>query len=175
MRDGACRNNFVAVGLVAVTAFLFAAQAIAQPALVHKQGLSLDVARLMVDGCEKKAAAEGWAPVSIAVIDDGGRLVAFVRQDGATMGTIEFAQLKAGTAASLGLGSGELGDKFEFADRDRPIGVAYVEGVTVTPGGLPVRTASGQLLGGIGVSGAAADQDVACSQAGIDAVGQLLK
>lgn len=167
--------TFFVAGLV-ISAMSFGGAAVtAQPALLQKQALGLEIARLMTDGCEKVAAAEGWAPVSIAVIDDGGNLVTFIRQDGAAMGTIAFAQLKARTAASLGLGSGEIGDKFEYANPDRPMGVANVKGVTVTPGGLPIKTANGQLLGGIGTSGAAADQDVACSQAGIDAASEFLK
>lgn len=161
--------------LLASVGLLCAIPAVAEPALIEKQGLSLEVARLMVDGCDKKAVAEGWAPVSIAIIDDGGNLLAFVRQDGAATGTIAFSQLKAGTAASLGLGSGELGDKFEFSDPNRPVGMAYVDGVTVTPGGLPIYSASRQLLGGIGTSGASVDQDVACSQAGIEAARRLLE
>lgn len=161
--------------LFAGVVFLYAMPAVAEPSLVQKQGLSLDVAKLMLDGCEKKAAAEGWAPVSIAIIDDSGNLLTFVRQDGAVKGTIGYAQLKAGTAASFGIASGELGDKFEFADPDRPVGVAFVEGITVTPGGLPIYAANGQLLGGIGTSGASSDEDVACSQAGINAAGELLK
>ena len=169
------RLNILWAGLIAGAMALCAAQVVAQPGLVQKQALSLEIASLMVAGCEQKAKAEGWAPVSIAVIDDGGNLLMFIRQDGANMGTIEFAQLKGGTAASLGLGSEELGDRFEFSDPDRPIGVAYVEGITVTPGGLPIRSAGGQLLGGIGVSGAAAEQDVACGQAGIDAISDFLK
>jgi uncharacterized protein GlcG (DUF336 family) len=54
-------------------------------------------------------------------------------------------------------------------------GIAQVPGVTAFAGGLPIMTADKVQIGGIGVSGATADQDETCAQAGIDVAQDALK
>ena len=54
-------------------------------------------------------------------------------------------------------------------------GIAPVPGIATFAGGLPIMTGSGAQIGGIGVSGASADEDEQCAQAGIDAVADMLK
>ncbi len=54
-------------------------------------------------------------------------------------------------------------------------GIAHVPGIATFAGGLPIMTASGSQIGGIGVSGASSDEDEQCAQAGIDAVADMLK
>lgn len=143
-------------------------------ALETKPYLTLAMAKKMADACEAKAVAEGWRKINIAIYDDGGNLKLFRRQDGAFMHSIQIAQLKGRTSAGMPRSTRALGE-FTYADPQRPYGIEQVEGFAVFPGGLPILTAAGAQLGGIGVSGATGDQDEACAQAGIDAIADMLR
>ena len=156
--------------LVSLLALLFANPSWA---LDTKPYLTLDMAEKMADACEAKATAEGWRKVNIAIYDDGGNLKLFRRQDGAFMHSIQIAQLKGRTSAGLPRSTRALGE-FAYANPERPYGIELVPGFAVFPGGLPIVTADGAQIGGIGVSGATGDQDEECAQAGIDAVADLL-
>ena len=54
--------------------------AAAAPELTTRQALTMEAAQAMIQGCLDHAAGQGMPPVSIAVMDDGGNLVAFTRQ-----------------------------------------------------------------------------------------------
>lgn len=86
------------------------------------------------------------------------------------MVTVEFAHIKARTAAVLGMSTNDLGNDVAFANKDRPMGIRYVDNLTVVQGGVPIKSQSGQILGGMGVSGAPSAMDEACARAGIEAV-----
>jgi glc operon protein GlcG len=131
--------------------------------------LTLATAKKMVDACEQKAKAEGWK-VIIAIVDDGGNLKYFSRMDESFLLSVKVAQLKANTSAAVPFSSRRFG---EIAKANP--GVELVPGTATFPGGLPIITASGKHLGGIGVSGASADQDEACAQVALDAVKDVLK
>lgn len=130
--------------------------------------LDLKTARLMADACERLATEKGWKMV-IAVHDQGGLLKYFSRMDGSFLISVDAARDKSGTSARLPFGTRELG---EMALKTP--GIELIPGVSVLSGGLPVFTASGVQLGGIGVSGGTALDDEACAQAGLDAVKDLL-
>lgn len=144
-------------------------------ALEQRPMLTLNEAKIMADACENHAGKKGWRPVNIAIVDSGGNLQLFRRQDDAFTGSVEIAQLKAKSAAKIPMSTRELGDKVAFKNPDRPHGIQYISGLVVFAGGLPIKTASGRLVGGIGVSGATSDQDEECAQAGIDAIADQLK
>jgi glc operon protein GlcG len=131
--------------------------------------LTLATAKKMVDACEQKAKAEGWK-VIIAIVDDGGNLKYFSRMDDAFLISVKIAQLKANTSAAVPFSSRKFGE----VAKANP-GVELVPGTATFPGGLPIITASGKHLGGIGVSGASSDQDEACAQVALDAVKDVLK
>ena len=57
--------------------------------------------------------------------------------------------------------------KIEFADQSQPLGIRYLDHLTVVQGGVAVSSVSGQHLGGFGVSGAPAEHDEACGLAGV--------
>ena len=139
-----------------------------------KPYLTLEMAQKMADACEAKAMAEGWRKFNVAIYDDGGTLKLFRRQDGAFMHSIQIAQLKGRTSAGFPRTTRQLGE-FNHSKPGQPYGIAQVPGIVVFPGGLPIVTASGDQIGGIGVSGATGDQDEACAQAGIDAIAEQLK
>ena len=136
----------------------------------------LAIATKMADACEAKATQEGWK-MNIAVVDAGADLVLFRRMDGAFLGSIDIAQMKARTSAMFPFPSRGLGEIAFGKDGEpgRTPGIAFVPGVAAFPGGLPIKTAAGAHLGGIGVSGGTGDQDEACAQAGLDAVADQLK
>jgi uncharacterized protein GlcG (DUF336 family) len=136
----------------------------------------LALATKMADACEAKATQEGWK-MNIAVVDDGADLVLFRRMDGAFLGSVQIAQLKAETSAKFPMPSRAFGE-IAFGKDGQPgraPGLAFVPGMAAFPGGLPIKTAAGAHLGGIGVSGGTGDQDEACAQAGLDAVADQLK
>ena len=143
-------------------------------ALETKPVLTLEMANRMADACEAKAVAEGWRKINIAIYDDGANLKLFRRQDGAFVHSIKVAQLKGHTSAGLPRSTRALGD-FNYSNPQKPYGISDVPGFVVFPGGLPILTADGVHIGGIGVSGATGDQDEQCAQAGIDAIADMLK
>ena len=151
----------------AIPLALAASVAIAPPAVAQQQKttLSLDSAKKMAAACEARAKQEGWRMI-IVIMDDGGNLKHMSRMDGAFLGSIQVAQLKANTSASFPFSTRQVGD---IAQKYVP-GIVYVPGVVTFAGGLPILTAKGEQLGSIGVSGASADQDEACAQAALDAV-----
>ena len=135
-----------------------------------KTVLSLDTARKMSQACVDKATAEGWK-MNIAILDDGGNLKHFVRMDGAFLGSIEIARLKANTSSKFPFSTKQAGEIVQT----RVPGLAFVPGIVTFEGGLPIKTGSGEHIGAIGVSGATAEQDGVCAQAGLDAVKDDLK
>jgi glc operon protein GlcG len=138
-------------------------------AIETKPTLTLAVAKKMAEACEQKAKAEGWK-MNIAVMDDGGNLKFFSRMDDSFLVSVRIAQLKASTSASLPLSSRKFG---EIAKQNQ--GLELVPGVVTFGGGFPIMTGGGKQIGGIGVSGASAEQDEVCAQAGLDAVKDDLK
>jgi len=84
--------------------------------------------------------------------------------------SIEIAQLKASTSAGLPFSTKQIG---EIAAKVP--GIAFVPGIVTFEGGLPILTGDGKHIGSIGVSGASAEQDGMCAQAGLDAVKNDLK
>ena len=153
---------------------IFALGAHSLQALETKPYLTLDMAKKMADACEAKAIAEGWRKINIAIFDDGGNLKLFRRQDGAFMHSIQIAHLKGRTSAGMPRSTRALGE-LNYSKGDRPYGIEQVPGFAVFPGGLPILTATGQQLGGIGISGATGDQDEECAQAALDAIADDLK
>lgn len=152
--------------VIALTATL-AALIAAGPA----QAVDLEIAKSMADACEAEAAEEGWK-MNIAVVDAGADLVLFRRMEGAFLGSIDIAQMKARSSAMFPFPTRGLGE-IAFGKEGQPggtPGLAFVPGLAAFPGGLPVMTAGGEHIGAIGVSGGTGDQDEACAQAALDAV-----
>ena len=150
-------------------ASLFTALAGSALALEQHPVLSLDVAKKMAAACEAKAKQEGWK-MNIAIVDNGGNLKFFLREDDAFLKSIEIAQLKAGTSAGFPFSTKQIGEI-----TTKIPGIAFVPGIVTFEGGLPILTADGKQVGAIGVSGGTAEQDGICAQASVDAVKSDLK
>jgi len=138
--------------------------------LPSKPELSMALAQKMAMACVSHQRASNGPPVDIAIYDDGAKLIYFVAMDGTSSGTGPTAMAKAESAARFRFPSAEIGGWV----KGNPA-VGHVPGLLGVRGGLPISTASGKPLGGIGVSGAAADVDEKCAQAGIDAVSAELQ
>ena len=159
---------------LAVLWVIMAFPAMPAPALEMRPVLTLDVARKIVEACIAKAQQQGWK-MHVAVLDIGGNLKAFARMDDAQLLSEEVAMRKAYTAAALPRSTREVAElAYSNPDR-RPGGIAFLPHVAVIQGGLPIMTADGVHIGGVGVSGSTAQNDEACAQAGLDSVKDELK
>lgn len=115
-----------------------------------------------------KAEAIGVV-VNIAVVDAGGNLSAFLRMPGAFQASIELAIDKAWTANSFGMSTADFSRMLGEQAAEVRDGLLRRPRITVIPGGLPVRH-GGELIGGIGVSGASAAQDEDIALCGLQAL-----
>lgn len=111
-------------------------------------------------------------PLGVSVLDAGGHLVAFQRQDGASFLRPQMSAGKAYGALAIGMGARRV----EAFAKERPhlmAGVSDVSGGKVLPvvGGVLVRDASGAIVGAVGISGDTSDNDEAAAIAGIEAAG----
>ena len=130
--------------------------------------LTLDDAKHMLQAAEVAAAKIGIA-YNIAVVDAGGNLIAFVRQDGALIGSIDLAIGKAKTARLFDKTTSELA---HLAQPNAPLfGIEQSNDgkVVIFGGGLPVRI-GGSIVGAVGTSAGSVEQDVAVAQAALAAV-----
>ncbi|GLW10731.1 PduO protein [Microtetraspora sp. NBRC 13810] len=129
--------------------------------------LALATARQVLDAALNRALEIGQ-PMNVAVVDDGGHLVAFARQDGAILGSIDIAIRKARTAALMAMTTEQLG---ESAVPGGPLyGIEVTnEGLVIFGGGVPLVEAGGEVAGAVGVSAGTVQEDIAVAQAGADA------
>ncbi len=135
--------------------------------------LSLEQASTIVEATLAKGAEMKLNPLTVAVVDDGGHLKAFKRQDGP--GAALRPQVATGKAAGA-VGMGRSSRALGAMALERPhfvnalIGAAQGRLIPV-PGGVLIKTADGEVVGGVGVSGDTSDNDEAAAVAGIEAAG----
>ena len=133
--------------------------------------LTLSDAKRMLEAGEAKADGFGVA-YNIAVVDAGGALMAFVRQDNALVGSIDLAIGKAVTARLFDKTTAYLA---ELAQPGAPLfGIAESNGgkVVVFGGGLPVRI-GGTIVGAVGASEGTIEQDIAVAEAAAAAINAI--
>lgn len=138
--------------------------------------LSLAQANALIESAFAKGAELGLKPLTVAVLDPGGYLIAAQRQDTCSNVRVKLAQGKAAGALALGVSSRAIGTMAE----ERPHFVAAVRelgegGMVPAAGGLIVADAAGTILGAVGVTGDTSDNDEACALAAIAAVGLAAK
>jgi len=130
--------------------------------------LTLADAKQMLEAGEAKAASLG-IPYNIAVVDAGGALIAFTRQDGALAGSIDLAIGKAKTARMFDKTTDYLA---ELAQPGAPLfGIEQSNGgnVVIFGGGLPVKV-DDQIVGAVGTSAGSVEQDIAVAEAAAAAI-----
>src|SRR5687767_1513248 len=130
--------------------------------------ITLRQANSVVRAAQKKAEEMG-VKMNIAVVDAGANLKAFVRMDGAWLGSVDISIKKAKTARFFDMPTGEIGKL------SQPGGSLYnIEhsngGLITFPGGVPIKTGDGMVIGGIGCSGSLVENDHAVASAGAAAV-----
>jgi uncharacterized protein GlcG (DUF336 family) len=135
---------------------------------VSHAGISAEAAHAVVAAALAEAARQGLR-INAAVTDASGTLMAFLRMPGAFLHSVDIAIDKAYTAAGFGFPTSQWQAVFGNDDLLRTA-LAGRPRLVVIGGGLPIRVGAA-LVGGIGVSGASAEQDEACARAGLAAIG----
>jgi uncharacterized protein GlcG (DUF336 family) len=130
--------------------------------------IGLGQAQMVVDAAVKKSQDIATL-MNVTVVDAGGNLKAFARMDGAWLGSIDISAKKARTARFFDMDSGEIG---KLSQPGGPLYNIEVSngGLITFPGGVPLRNASGEVIGAIGVSGSTVDNDHAVATAGANAL-----
>ena len=137
--------------------------------LPERKILSLELATAIAQAAKRDAAAKGHTIV-VAVVDAGGYLVYFEREDGVAHGTVQVAILKAQSSAAFGSPS----KAFENAVDEGLFGLVGLPGMAPYEGAVPIII-DGYTLGAIAVSGVTKEIDGEIAQAAVDAVPEILK
>lgn len=135
-------------------------------------GISLEQARRIVAGVLSAGRERGLAPLSVIVLDAGGNVKMFEREDGASNLRFQVAHGKAYGALGLGIGSRALMRRAEQQPTFvNAVTAAFGGALVPVPGGVLVRDADGDLVGAVGVTGDTSDNDEAAAVSGIEAGG----
>ncbi len=134
--------------------------------------LTLDTARTIIRAAFEKGQQMGLNPLSVAVLDAGGHLLAFERQDGASPGRFGIAQGKAYGAVMLGMGGkAQMARAEQQAYFMAAMNGVFGGQVVPVPGGVLLRDDAGRIIGAVGVTGDASDNDEAAAVAGATEAG----
>jgi uncharacterized protein GlcG (DUF336 family) len=156
-----------ALALVALIAGGAAAQAERGAARI-----TLAQANTIVAKALERAREQGFAPLSVVVLDDSGDLKAMQREDGASMFRFDVALGKAWASVAMGASSRALAQRAQDNPNFFITLAATAEGKFLPqPGGVLIRNAAGEILGAAGASGASGDQDEAAVAYGIEQAG----
>jgi uncharacterized protein GlcG (DUF336 family) len=137
--------------------------------------ITLEQAQTMITVARDKGREMGLKPLSVAVLDAGGHLLAFAREDGASPGRFEIARGKAYGAVMLGMpGSAQMARAESQAYFMAAMNGAFGGKVVPVPGGVLVLQGE-TIIGAVGVTGDSSDNDAAAAVAGIEAAGLTAK
>ena len=135
-------------------------------------GVTLEQANAIVTAALAEGRRLNLMPLSVAVLDAGGHLVAFQREDRSGIMRAEVAMGKAWGALGMGISPRLLRDR--LADRpsfQAALAVASGGRFIPVPGGVLIRAEDKSAIGAVGISGDTSDKDEACAIAGIKAAG----
>lgn len=136
--------------------------------------LNLAQARSIIDAALVEARKRNFAPLAVAILDTGGHLIAFQREDGAGFARFDIAYGKAWGALGMGFGTRELADRgARFPAFVASISTATQGRMIPSPGGVLIMDKESEVIGAVGISGDAGDNDEACAIAGIESAGFL--
>lgn len=130
------------------------------------QRLAHQDAEILIQGAEEKAHEIG-VPMCIAVVDESGFLIAFKRMDGGKPLSTTLAQDKAHTAAISRKSTQAYNECCVPGSLTFGIHTSAGGRFSIVGGGIPVEV-DGALVGAIGLSGGAPEQDIACATAGLN-------
>jgi glc operon protein GlcG len=138
---------------------------------VHSS-LPLSAAATIVDEAIALRTREGLLPLAVAVLDAGGNLVAFKREDGCGVLRFDVAFGKAWAALGMGMATRLIRDRMAGRPAFQGALAAASDGRFVpVPGGVLILDAGGQAIGAAGISGDASDKDEYCAIEAIRAAG----
>lgn len=126
-------------------------------------GISLEEARQIIRAGQKKAEEMG-KQMNIAVVDAGANLIAFERQDGAWLGSIDIAIKKAFTSRAFDIETKALAEFSQSGEQFFGIHVSNGGKVMIFAGGIPLK-AGEEVVGAVGVSGGVGKEDQAVAEA----------
>ena len=130
--------------------------------------IQLADARRIIAAAQKKAEEIGQ-PMNVAVVDEGGNLVAFERMANAWLGSIDISIKKAWTSRAFDIETQELAKHSQSGDQFFGIHISNDCKVMIFAGGIPLKK-DGKVVGGIGVSGGSGKQDQTVAEAGAAAL-----
>jgi len=130
--------------------------------------IQLEDARRIIAAAQKKAKKIGQ-PMNVAVVDEGGNLLAFERMTNAWLGSIDIAQKKAWTSRAFDITTKDLGENSQSGQQFFGIHASNNGKVMIFAGGIPLKQ-GGKVVGAIGVSGGTGEQDQAVAEAGAAAL-----
>jgi uncharacterized protein GlcG (DUF336 family) len=155
---------------LAASAAGLAAPAARAQGLPTQKILTLDVAQTIAEESVAKCRADGYK-VTVTVVDSANILKAFLRDDGASMATVEVGRMKANSVMAFGRPSGPPANLPPGTPAPPPI----LPGTINAMGGVPIKVGD-QLIGAVSVSGApGGEKDAACANAALAKVADKLK
>ena len=129
--------------------------------------ITLKEAQRVIESARQKAK-EIDTKMNISVVDSGANQVAFIRMDGAWLGSADIALKKAKTARFFDMPTGEIG---KLSQPGKSLyNIEHSNGGLISfPGGIPIKKDE-KIIGAIGVSGSTVEDDYAVAQAGVNAI-----
>ncbi len=150
--------------LLSINASIGLAENDKQPVLINIKRMSLDTALKLAQAAIKTCRQKG-VQIAVTVVDRGGHPQVVLRDVLAQDLTLPISKQKAYTAMSFNTVTSQLTGRFKD-----PFSIGKIDGVLIAAGGVPIN-AGGNIVGGVGVSGAPSGKtDEECAQAGLDAV-----
>jgi glc operon protein GlcG len=165
LKEATIKTTQILLVIVAMLAWVVMAQA----QLPTKQVLTLDTAKKIAPAAEAEAKKRG-ATVVIAVVDDGGYLLALERLDDAQVASVDVGIAKARTAAIFRRPSGV----FEDQVKNGRIAALALPGAVALKGGVPIII-DGKVIGAVGVSGNSPQEDEDIAKVGADSAMAAIK
>jgi glc operon protein GlcG len=145
-------------------ALMCAAPLTARGQLIETKVVSLEAAKTMVAAAEAEAKKHNWN-MAIAIVDASGTLILFHRMDDVQLGSVDVAIEKARSAAKFRRPTQVFADALKNGNQ----GLLSLRGAVAVAGGIPI-TVDGKVIGAVGCSGMASDQDAVVAQAGVEAL-----
>lgn len=134
--------------------------------------LPLAKAKAIIEGAKARGREQGFMPLTVAVLDAGGHIIALEREDGSGILRMEVARGKAWGALGLGIGSRTIGARNQGREAFQAALATASDGRFVpVPGGVLVLDEQNRAVGAVGVTGDTSDADEECALAGIEAAG----
>ncbi|NBY67952.1 MAG: heme-binding protein [Betaproteobacteria bacterium] len=134
--------------------------------------LSLAQAAAILDECLAVRQKEGLLPLAVAVLDGGGQLVAFKREDGCGVMRYDIAFGKAWAALGMGMSTRLIRDRLANRPAFQSALASASDGRFIpVPGGVLILNEQKSVMGAVGVSGDASDRDEYCAIHAIQVAG----